>query len=159
MADEPKIRAIATNRRARHNYFIEETYEAGIALVGSEVKTLRGGKASLQDAYAMIKGSEIFLLGVHIPPYPQASIQNHEPTRMRKLLLHKEEIKRLIGKMNEKGLTLVPLSLYFKGNKVKAELALAKGKKAYDKRQSIAEREARREMARRVGSRKRGERR
>ena len=159
MADEPQIRAIATNRRARHNYHIEETYEAGISLVGSEVKTLRGGKASLQDAYAVIRDGEVFLLGVHIPPYAQASIQNHDPTRMRKLLLHKEEIRRLIGKINEKGLTLVPLRLYFKGNKVKAELALAKGKRAYDKRQSIAEREAKREMSRREGSRRRGERR
>lgn len=159
MADEPQIRPIATNRKAHHNYAIEETYEAGISLVGSEVKTLRGGKASLQDAYAVIRGSEIFLLGVHIPPYPQASMQNHDPTRMRKLLLHKEEIRRLIGKMNEKGLTLVPLRLYFKGNKVKAELALAKGKRSYDKRQSIAEREAKREMAKREGSRRRGERR
>ena len=159
MADEPQIKPIATNRRARHNYHIEETYEAGISLVGSEVKTLRGGKASLQDAYAVVRGSEIFLLGVHIPPYAQASIQNHDPTRMRKLLLHKEEIRRLIGKINEKGLTLVPLRLYFKGNKVKAELALAKGKRAYDKRQSIAEREAKREMAKREGSRRRGERR
>lgn len=159
MADEPQIRPIATNRRARHNYHIEETYEAGISLVGSEVKTLRGGKASLQDAYAVIRDGEVFLLGVHIPPYAQASIQNHDPTRMRKLLLHKEEIRRLIGKINEKGLTLVPLRLYFKGNKVKAELALAKGKRAYDKRQSIAEREAKREMSRREGSRRRGERR
>lgn len=157
MADEPQIRAIATNRRARHNYHIEETYEAGISLVGSEVKTLRGGKASLVDAYAIVRGSEIFLLGVHIPPYPQASIQNHDPTRMRKLLLHKEEIRRLIGKMNEKGLTLVPLRLYFKGNKVKVELALAKGKRDYDKRHAIAEREAKREMAKRAGSRRRGE--
>ena len=159
MADEPQIRPIATNRRARHNYHIEETYEAGISLVGSEVKTLRGGKASLQDAYAVVRDGEVFLLGVHIPPYAQASIQNHDPTRMRKLLLHKEEIRRLIGKINEKGLTLVPLRLYFKGNKVKAELALAKGKRAYDKRQSIAEREAKREMAKREGSRRRGERR
>jgi len=159
VADEPQIRPIATNRRARHNYHIEETYEAGISLVGSEVKTLRGGKASLQDAYAVIRDGEVFLLGVHIPPYAQASIQNHDPTRMRKLLLHKEEIRRLIGKINEKGLTLVPLRLYFKGNKVKAELALAKGKRAYDKRQSIAEREAKREMSRREGSRRRGERR
>jgi SsrA-binding protein len=159
VADEPQIRAIATNRRARHNYHIEETYEAGISLVGSEVKTLRGGKASLVDAYAVVRDGEIFLLGVHIPPYPQASMQNHEPTRMRKLLMHKAEIRRLIGKMNEKGLTLVPLRLYFKGNKVKAELALAKGKRDYDKRQSIAEREAKREMARRAGSRRRGERR
>jgi SsrA-binding protein len=159
VADEPQIRPIATNRRARHNYHIEETYEAGISLVGSEVKTLRGGKASLQDAYAVIRDGEVFLLGVHIPPYAQASIQNHDPTRMRKLLMHKEEIRRLIGKINEKGLTLVPLRLYFKGNKVKAELALAKGKRAYDKRQSIAEREAKREMSRREGSRRRGERR
>ena len=159
MADEPQIRAIATNRKARHNYHIEETYEAGITLVGSEVKTLRGGKASLVDAYAFVRGNEIFLLGVHIPPYPQASIQNHDPTRMRKLLLHKEEIRRLIGKMNEKGLTLVPLRLYFKGNKVKVELALAKGKRDYDKRRSIADREAKREMAKREGSRRRGERR
>ncbi len=159
MADEPQIRPIATNRKARHNYAIEETYEAGISLVGSEVKTLRGGKASLQDAYAVIRDGEVFLLGVHIPPYAQASIQNHDPTRIRKLLLHKEEIRRLIGKINEKGLTLVPLRLYFKGNKVKAELALAKGKRAYDKRQSIAEREAKREMSRREGSRRRGERR
>ena len=159
MADEPQIKPIATNRRARHNYHIEETYEAGISLVGSEVKTLRGGKASLQDAYAVVRDGEVFLLGVHIPPYAQASIQNHDPTRMRKLLLHKEEIRRLIGKINEKGLTLVPLRLYFKGNKVKTELALAKGKRSYDKRQSIAEREAKREMAKREGSRRRGERR
>ncbi len=157
--DQPQIRPIATNRRARHDYHIEETYEAGISLVGSEVKTLRGGKASLQDAYAVLREGEVFLFGVHIPEYPQASIQNHDPTRSRKLLLHREQIRRLISKTSQKGLTLVPLRLYFKGNKVKVELALAKGKRSYDKRQSIAEREAKREMARRQGAVRRGEKR
>lgn len=147
---------IATNRRARHDYHIEETYEAGVSLLGSEVKSLRAGKASLQDAYAMVRGEEVFLLGAHIPPYAQASIQNHEPTRPRKLLLHKEEIRRLIGKTQEKGLTLVPLRLYFKNNRVKIEIALARGKRAYDKREAIARREAEREMARRRGAVRRG---
>lgn len=157
--NEPQIKPIATNRKARHDYHIEETYEAGVSLRGSEVKTLRGGKASLQDAYAMIRDGEVFLLGVHIPEYPQASMQNHDPTRIRKLLLHREEIRRLNAKMSQKGLTLVPLRLYFKGNKVKAEIALAKGKRSYDKRASIAEREAKREMAKRQGARRRGEKR
>ncbi len=152
------VKTIATNRRARHEYHIEEVFEAGIALQGSEVKTLRGGKASLQDAYAIVRSNEVFLMGVHIPPYPQASMQNHEPTRSRKLLLHREEIKRLIGKTAERGLTLVPLRLYFKGNKVKVEIALARGKKSYDKRQTIAKREAEREMQKRQGARRRGER-
>lgn len=150
--------AIATNRRARHDYHIEETYEAGIALVGSEVKSLRGGKASLQDAYALVRGVEVFLVGAHIPPYPQASMQNHEPTRPRKLLLHREEIRRLIGKTAERGYTLVPLRLYFKGNKVKVEVALARGRRKYDKREAIARREAEREMERRRGKVRRGER-
>jgi SsrA-binding protein len=157
--DAPQIRPIATNRKARHDYHIEETYEAGVSLVGSEVKTLRGGKASLQDAYATIRDGEVFLVGVHIPEYPQASAQNHEPTRIRKLLLHREEIRRLVAKTTQKGLTLIPLRLYFKGNKVKAEIALARGKRSYDKRRSIAEREAKREMAKREGSRRRGEKR
>jgi SsrA-binding protein len=156
--DGPAVKTIASNRRARHDYHIEEVIEAGISLQGSEVKTLRGGKASLQDAYAVVRGNEVFLMGVHIPPYPQASLQNHEPTRSRKLLLHREEIKRLIGKTAEKGLTLVPLRLYFKGNKVKAEIALARGKRTYDKRQTIAKREAEREMQKRQGARRRGER-
>ena len=157
--EAPAVKTIASNRRARFEYQIEEVFEAGISLQGSEVKTLRGGKASLQDAYAVVRGNEVFLMGVHIPPYPQASLQNHEPTRARKLLLHREEIKRLIGKTAEKGLTLVPLRLYFKGNKVKAEIALARGKKSYDKRQTIATREAEREMAKRRGALRRGERR
>ena len=156
--DAPAVKTIASNRRARHDYHIEEVIEAGISLQGSEVKTLRGGKASLQDAYAVVRGNEVFLMGVHIPPYPQASLQNHEPTRSRKLLLHREEIKRLIGKTAEKGLTLVPLRLYFKANKVKVEIALARGKRTYDKRQTIAKREAEREMQKRQGARRRGER-
>jgi SsrA-binding protein len=154
--EAPAVKPIATNRRARHDYHIEETYEAGISLMGSEVKTLRGGKASLQDAYALVRNGEVFLVGAHIPPYPQASMQNHEPTRMRKLLLHKGEIRKLIGKTAEKGLTLIPLRLYFKGNKVKVELGLAKGKRHYDKRQTIAKRDAEREMAKRQGARRRG---
>jgi SsrA-binding protein len=154
--ESPAVKPIATNRRARHDYHIEETYEAGISLMGSEVKTLRGGKASLQDAYALVRDGEVFLVGAHIPPYPQASMQNHEPTRIRKLLLHKGEIRKLIGKTAEKGLTLIPLRLYFKGNKVKVELGLAKGKRHYDKRQTIAKRDAEREMKRREGARRRG---
>lgn len=157
--EAPAVKNIATNRRARHEYQIEEVFEAGISLQGSEVKSLRGGKASLQDAYAVVRNDEVFLMGVHIPPYPQASMQNHEPTRMRKLLLHRAEIKRLIGKTAERGLTLVPLRVYFKGNKVKVEIALARGKRTYDKRQTIAKREAEREMAKRQGARRRGERR
>jgi SsrA-binding protein len=154
--EAPAVKPVATNRRARHDYHIEETYEAGISLMGSEVKTLRGGKASLQDAYALVRDGEVFLVGAHIPPYPQASMQNHEPTRIRKLLLHKGEIRKLIGKTAEKGLTLIPLRLYFKGNKVKVELGLAKGKRHYDKRQTIAKRDAEREMKRREGARRRG---
>ena len=157
-SDGPPIKTIATNRRARHDYHIEEAIEAGVSLVGSEVKSLRDGKASLQDAYAVVRGDEVFLYGVHIPPYAQASLQNHEPTRIRKLLLHRKEINRLIGKTAEKGLTLVPLRMYFRGNKVKVEIALAKGKKHYDKRETIAKRDAEREMAKRLGKRRRGER-
>jgi len=154
-----EFRTIATNRRARHDYYIEETYEAGVSLMGSEVKTLRGGKASLQDAYALVRNGEVFLVGAHIPPYPQASIRNHEPTRTRKLLLHRGEIQRLIGKTAERGYTLIPLRLYFKRNKVKVELGLGRGKRKHDKREAIAAREAKREMERRRGRIRRGERR
>jgi SsrA-binding protein len=156
--EAPAVKNVATNRRARHEYHIEEVFEAGVSLQGSEVKSLRGGKASLQDAYAVVRDDEVFLMGVHIPPYPQAAMQNHDPTRTRKLLLHREEIKRLIGKTAERGLTLVPLRVYFKGNKVKVEIALARGKRSYDKRQTIAKREAEREMAKRRGAVRRGER-
>lgn len=143
---------VASNRKARHDYHIEETVEAGIALQGSEVKSLRGGKASLQDSYAMVRGHEVFLMGAHIPPYAQASMQNHEPTRARKLLLKRKEIDRLIGKTQEKGLTLVPLRIYLKKNLFKVEIALARGKKDYDKREAIAKRDAEREMHRRAGT-------
>ena len=157
--EAPAVKVVASNRRARHDYAIEETIEAGIKLVGSEVKTLRGGKASLQDAYALVRDGEAFLVGVHIPPYPQASMQNHEPTRTRKLLLHREELRRLTAKTAEKGLTLVPMRMYFKGNKVKVEIGVARGKRTFDKRQTIAKREAEREMDRRRGAIRRGERR
>jgi len=157
--EAPAVKVVASNRRARHDYHIEEVFEAGVQLVGSEVKTLRGGKASLQDAYALVRGTEVFLIGVHIPPYPQASLQNHEPTRTRKLLLHREEIRRIIGKTAEKGLTLVPMRMYFKGNKVKVEIGVARGKRTYDKRQTLAKREAEREMQKRRGALRRGERR
>ncbi len=145
MEAAPAVRPIATNRRARHDFHIEEAFEAGIALTGSEVKTLRDGKASLQDAYALVRDGEVFLVGAHIPPYPQASLQNHEPTRTRKLLLHRHEIRRLIGKTAEKGLTLVPLEVYFKKGRLKVLLALAKGKQAHDKRETIRRREVERE--------------
>ena len=144
-----EIQPVAENRKARHDYFVEETYEAGIVLVGSEVKSCRAGRVNLRDAYAQIKDGEIFLLNCHISPFEQANRFNHEPLRPRKLLMHKSEIHRLYGKVREKGFTLVPLRLYFnQKGKVKVELALAKGKRAYDKRDDIAAREAKREIAR-----------
>ena len=140
---------IATNRRARHEYYIEESMEAGVVLTGTEVKSLRRGKGNLNDSYAQIKGTEIILYNCHISPYDYGNRFNHDPLRPRKLLLHKEEIRRLIGKTKEKGFTLVPLSMYFdQKNRVKVELALARGKKMYDKREDLAKRDAEREMAR-----------
>ena len=139
---------ITTNRKARHEYHILDTIEAGIVLAGSEVKSLRDGKANLKDSYATVRGGEIFLLNVHISPYDFGNINNHDPLRERKLLLHKKEIKKLIGRVNEKWLTLVPLRLYFRHGKVKVELAVAKGKKVYDKRADIAKRDADRELRR-----------
>ena len=141
-------RPIATNRRARHDFDIEQTYECGISLVGSEVKSLRGGKGSLADAYAQIRSGEVYLYGMNIPRYPQASMQNHEPERPRKLLMHRYEIDRLRQKIEQQGYTLVPLRMYFKENKVKVEIAIARGRKRYDKRQAIVKREHEREMAR-----------
>jgi SsrA-binding protein len=138
---------VATNRRARHDYQIIETVEAGIVLRGSEVKTLREGKASLQDAYAVIEGGDV-VLHMQVPTYSHTGYEGHEPTRPRKLLLHRREIDQLARKVAERGLTLVPLRLYFKGQLVKVELGLARGKRAYDKRQSMARRDAEREMAR-----------
>jgi SsrA-binding protein len=142
---------IAQNRRARHDYTVLDTYEAGIALMGTEVKSLRLGRASLADAYATVDDGEVWLRGLHIPEYTHGSWTNHEPRRTRKLLLHRAEISRLIGKIREGGLTLVPLSLYFKDGKVKCELALARGKKSYDKRTDLARRDADREIARAFG--------
>jgi SsrA-binding protein len=156
MPEQPDVKAVATNRRARHDYAIEQTFEAGIVLQGSEVKSLREGKASIGDAYGQIKGGEVFLVGAHIPPYLQASMLNHDPLRTRKLLLHGKEIRGLVAKTAEKGYTLVPLRMYFKGNRVKVEIGLARGKKHYDKRQSIAKREAEREMDRRRGAVRKG---
>jgi len=139
---------ITTNRKARHEYHVLDTMEAGIVLAGTEVKALRDGRANLKDSYANVKDGEVFLYNTHISPYDFGNINNHDPTRVRKLLLHKKEIKKLIGKTHEKGLTLVPLKLYFKNGKVKVQLALAKGKKIYDKRQDIAKRESDLELRR-----------
>jgi SsrA-binding protein len=147
---------IAQNRKARHDYAVVDTYEAGVMLTGTEVKSLRLGRASLVDGFATIDDGEVFLRNVHIPEYEQGSWTNHEPRRVRKLLLHKEEINRLIGKTKESGLTLVPLSLYFSDGKVKVELALARGKRSYDKRQDLARRDADREVARALGRRTKG---
>ncbi len=151
-------RVIAQNRKARHLYFIEETFEAGIALLGTEVKSIRAGKVNLKDSYAHVENGELFLYNVHISPYDPANRFNHDPLRTRKLLMHRREIRSLIGKVKEKGYTLVPLSLYFKNGKVKVELALARGKKDVDKRQTIAERDARREMERAFKEKKLGKR-
>jgi SsrA-binding protein len=156
LARESGRKLIAQNKKARHDYHIDETYEAGLALLGTEVKSLRAGRASLVDAYGRIKDGEVWLEGAHIPEYDQGSWTNHEPRRSRKLLLHREEIAKLIGKTKESGLTLVPLSLYFKDGKAKVEIALARGKKAYDKRQTLAARDAAREIERAAGRRAKG---
>lgn len=139
---------VATNRAARHHYTILQTYECGIALVGTEVKSLRGGKASLQDAWASIDDGEVWLRGLHIPEYSYGTWTNHTPTRTRKLLLHRREIDYLYGRIRDGHLTLVPLSIYFSTGKCKVELALAEGKKAHDKRQALAQRQAEREIRR-----------
>jgi SsrA-binding protein len=148
--DNPEHVSIAKNRRARHDYAILDTYEAGLVLTGSEVKSLRGGKANLSDAYGIVRNGELFLLNLHISPYERASYNNHEPTRTRKLLLHKREIRRLIGAVERQGLTLVPLELYFKRGVAKVAMALGKGKKLHDKRDAEKQRDADREIARAV---------
>jgi SsrA-binding protein len=139
---------ICQNKKAWHNYFIEDTYEAGLCLLGTEVKSLREGRASLGESYAKIKNGEVFLVDAHISPYSHANRFNHDPLRTRKLLLHKREIKRLIGKVQEKGFTLIPLRLYFSNGKAKVELGLAKGKKLYDKRETLKRKTIQREMER-----------
>ncbi len=147
---------IAQNRKARHDYTVLDTMECGIVLTGTEVKSLRQGRASLVDGFASIDDGEVYLRNVHIPEYEQGSWTNHEPRRVRKLLLHRTEIERLIGRTKQSGLTLVPLSLYFSSGKAKVELALARGKRSYDKRQDLAERDANREVARALGRRIKG---
>jgi SsrA-binding protein len=147
---------VAQNRRARHDYAVLDTYEAGLVLTGTEVKSLRAGRASLVDGFALVRDGEVWLEGVHIPEYTQGSWTNHEPRRPRKLLLHKDQIDRLIGKTKEGGVTLVPLALYFSGGRAKVEVALARGKRSYDKRQALAERQAQREINRAMGRRSKG---
>ena len=144
---------VCVNRQARHNYFIDEVYEAGLVLLGSEVKSLRDGKANLTDSYARIQKGEAFLVNSHISPYPGAHQFNHEPKRTRKLLLHEREIERLAGKTKERGLTLVPLKIYFKNGRAKVELGLARGKKLYDKRETLRRKVAQREVERSLKSR------
>ena len=156
MAKETGRKLIAQNKKARHDYHLEDVYEAGLVLMGTEVKSLRAGRASLVDAFASIKDGEVWLQNAHIPEYTEGSWTNHEPRRPRKLLLHRDEIAKLIGKTKESGLTLIPLSMYFKDGKAKVEIALARGKKAYDKRQTLAARDAQREIARVAGRRAKG---
>lgn len=150
MAEQTTDKNITVNRKARHEYEIVQTFEAGLVLQGTEVKALRQNNANLVDSYAMVKDGEVWLTGAHIGIYEQGNINNHQPTRTRKLLLTKKEIRKLIGKTKEKGLTLIPLRLYFKGGKAKVEIALAKGKKVYDKREDIAKRDLQREQERKI---------
>jgi SsrA-binding protein len=145
---------IAENRRARHDYHLLERLEGGLVLTGTEVKSLREGRASLQRAFADVRGNEVWLVGAHIPEYAQGNIQNHAPDRDRKVLLHRREIDSLIGKVRERGLTLIPTRLYFKDGRVKVELAVARGKEARDKRRDIAERDARRQIDRAMKERR-----
>ena len=146
--DADQVRSIARNRRARHDYHILDTFEAGLVLTGTEVKSLRDGKANISDAYGIIRDGEAFLLNLHISPYESRGYANHDPDRTRKLLLHRKEIRRLIGAVERQGLTLIPLELYFKNGVAKVALALGKGKKLHDKRDAERERDAAREIAR-----------
>ncbi|HZG97735.1 MAG TPA: SsrA-binding protein SmpB [Nocardioidaceae bacterium] len=156
MAKEQGHKIVAQNRKARHDYAVEDTYEAGMVLTGTEVKSLRAGRASLVDGFAEVENGEVWLLGVHIPEYTQGTWTNHEPRRRRKLLMHRSEIAKIETRVSERGLTIVPLSLYFKDGRAKVEIALARGRKNYDKRHSIAAKEARRETERAVGRRIKG---
>ncbi len=156
MVKEQGQKLIAQNKKARHDYHIEDTYEAGLVLTGTEVKSLRAGRASLVDGFAEIHEGEAWLHGVHIPEYAQGTWTNHSARRKRKLLLNRHEIDKIESRVNEKGLTLVPLSLYFKDGRAKVEIALAKGKKTWDKRHALAERQAKRETEQAVGRRMKG---
>lgn len=142
------VKQVAENKKARHDYFLEERFEAGLVLTGTEVKSLRAGRVSLRDSYAMVEGGEVFLYNSHIARYEKGGAFNHDPRRRRKLLLNRAEIGRLAGKVRERGYALIPIRVYFKGSWAKVELALARGKKQYDKRQAIAERDARRRVQR-----------
>ncbi|MEM7344097.1 MAG: SsrA-binding protein SmpB [Chloroflexota bacterium] len=147
------VKVIATNRRARHDYLIEDRLEAGLVLTGTEIKSIRNGQVNIRDSYATIRDGEIWLVNANIAPYKQASHQNHDPGRDRKLLLHRREINRLTGKLQEKGLTLIPLQLYLKKSRAKIELGVARGKKLYDKRQSLRQRDDQRQIERAMGRR------
>jgi SsrA-binding protein len=153
VAREQGRKLVAQNKKARHDYHVEETLEAGLVLTGTEVKSLRAGRASLVDGFADVKDGEVWLHNVHIPEYTQGTWNNHEPRRTRKLLLRKDEIRRLVGKTQEQGLTLVPLALYFKDGYAKVEIALARGKRNYDKRHALAEKQAKREAERALARR------
>jgi len=146
--EDSQERVVATNRKALHEYFILERYEAGIVLKGTEVKSLRQGSANLQDGYALLRSGELWLVGMHISPFDKGNINNHDPIRDRKLLMHKKELLKITGKTSDKGLTLVPLRVYFKKNIVKVEIGLAQGKKAYDKREAIKKRDVERQLRR-----------
>ena len=156
MPREQGRKVVASNRKARHDYAILDTFEAGMALTGTEVKSLRAGRASLVDAFGHESNGEIYLHGMHIPEYTQGTWTNHEPRRVRKLLLHRDEIRKMQGKLRDEGITLVPLSVYFHNGYAKVELGLARGKKSYDKRQDLAARDAQREITRAVGRRHKG---
>ncbi len=145
------------NRRARHEYFVEETYEAGLSLCGTEVKSIRLGKANLNDSFAAIKGSEVFVVGFHISPYEKGNQFNHDPMRDKKLLMHRSEIRKLQGQVSRDGFTLIPLAVYFKGNRVKVELGVCRGKKLYDKRESLKQQDDEREIERTFRQRQRAE--
>ncbi len=153
MTQKDDVKVVTVNRQAYHDYFVDETYEAGIVLKGTEIKSIRDGKVNLRGAFARVKNGEVWLEGSHIAPYEQGTYMNHEPLRNRKLLLHRREINRLVGKVQAKGLTLIPLKLYLKGDHAKIELGLCRGKKLYDKREAVARRDAQREIERAVRSR------
>ena len=148
MAKKSGMKLIANNKKAFHDFFIEDTYEAGIALVGTEVKSLRAGKCSVKESFIRVENGEVYINGMHISPYEKGNIFNKDPLRVRKLLLHKAEINKMLGKTKEKGMSIVPLKVYFKGSLVKVEIGLAKGKKLYDKRQDIAKKDQKREAER-----------
>lgn len=148
MAEKTSLKTVAQNKKAFHDYFVDERFEAGIELFGTEVKSIRGGGINLKDSYCMIEKGELFAVGIHVSPYEKGNIFNRDPYRVKKLLMHKKEINKLLGQITQKGYTLVPLSVYFKGSRLKMELGLCRGKKLYDKRESDAKRQAERDIER-----------